>query len=547
MNSTFVLILMSAGVLVAILGAILVASERELKAKRRQIEELLTRLENSGQGSAMQAPTDPQPDHSAELAELRAQNRDLQNQLQALSGKLELSQRTIDELKATRESDQADPPDTARLRAANDQLQAQLEELRDRLAASEARIDSAPPQNQDSQDRYAGLQAEVVELRQEIEARGGKIHELEAAQQNIPDIDAIEARYRQERQGLEERIAELERRLLSDQEMLTEAQTLRQHIAEAEESQKSLREEIRRHEEEIPRWQARIAEGQENRQRLAALRAPFDAVLSKQATLAEQQRQLQEDLSAFARLMAIPNDTTPKVNSTPGSANPETQNTDPAASEPTTRPVVSAGLPNLLDREAENQTAQESSAPQSAAHEPIAATDQPKPKRARSYGIFGLLILLAATGAAAFQFLGSKAAQAPATPGTMSAAKTASQTESIASEPQPAPPDVAPAFDAPTVKQAMAKPGVNENLKTISRARQSAKPQPRVAGTFQVTRPSRVYAAPSESSRSIGDIEPGVKVIVVDSRGGWLEIHSKHGRPPGFIRREVAARVSGQN
>jgi len=53
----------------------------------------------------------------------------------------------------------------------------------------------------------------------------------------------------------------------------------------------------------------------------------------------------------------------------------------------------------------------------------------------------------------------------------------------------------------------------------------------RVAGTYEITRASRVYAAPSESSQPIGDIEPAVKVSVVNRRDGWLEIHSKHGRP----------------
>jgi hypothetical protein len=63
-------------------------------------------------------------------------------------------------------------------------------------------------------------------------------------------------------------------------------------------------------------------------------------------------------------------------------------------------------------------------------------------------------------------------------------------------------------------------------------------------GTYKVIQPSRVYAAPNELSRSLGDIEPGINVDVVDAREGWLEIHSKHGRPPGFIRREVAARLA---
>jgi hypothetical protein len=33
---------------------------------------------------------------------------------------------------------------------------------------------------------------------------------------------------------------------------------------------------------------------------------------------------------------------------------------------------------------------------------------------------------------------------------------------------------------------------------------------------------------------------------VVDSRNGWLEIRSKHGRPPGFIQKTAAIRI-GQN
>lgn len=322
MNTTFVWILMSAGVLVAILGAILVTSERELKVKRRQIEELLTKLENSAQGTAGPASVEPQPDQSAQLAQLQAQNRELQNQVQGLSGKLALSQRSIDELEAARQGEAAQPAEAERLRLANDQLQAQLNELRGRLAASQG------AQSHESSESHARVQAEVVELRQELVARQARIRELETAQQNVPNVAAIEASHRQERQELLERIAELERRLLAEQNALAETQALRQRLAEAEESQKTLREEMHRHEEEIPRWQARIAEGEEHRRRLAALQAPYDALLSKQAALADRQRQLQEDLSAFAKLMATPIGVAEPVHSPSGSTGQAAQNVD---------------------------------------------------------------------------------------------------------------------------------------------------------------------------------------------------------------------------
>ena len=84
-------------------------------------------------------------------------------------------------------------------------------------------------------------------------------------------------------------------------------------------------------------------------------------------------------------------------------------------------------------------------------------------------------------------------------------------------------------------------------INETSRPNQIAKQEARIAGTYQITQASRVYAGPTESAQLIGEIEPGMKVNVVNNRDGWLEIHSKHGRPPGFIRREVAARVTGQN
>ena len=71
MESLFVWIVMSAGVAIALLGAVLFTSERELKTRRREVEELLTKLENMQQGNA------PAPDNSAALAELRAANQEL--------------------------------------------------------------------------------------------------------------------------------------------------------------------------------------------------------------------------------------------------------------------------------------------------------------------------------------------------------------------------------------------------------------------------------------------------------------------------------------
>jgi hypothetical protein len=68
-------------------------------------------------------------------------------------------------------------------------------------------------------------------------------------------------------------------------------------------------------------------------------------------------------------------------------------------------------------------------------------------------------------------------------------------------------------------------------------------PKPNPA-RYETVRPAQVFSAPSDSAESITEIETGMEVSVVNAQNGWLEIRSKHGRPPGFIKYETAVRVS---
>jgi hypothetical protein len=72
-------------------------------------------------------------------------------------------------------------------------------------------------------------------------------------------------------------------------------------------------------------------------------------------------------------------------------------------------------------------------------------------------------------------------------------------------------------------------------------------PPPRRAaepGTYETVRATTVYAEPSGSSRMLSRISKGTRVAVVRSVGDWLEVRSKHGNPPGFIRTDDAMFVS---
>jgi hypothetical protein len=61
------------------------------------------------------------------------------------------------------------------------------------------------------------------------------------------------------------------------------------------------------------------------------------------------------------------------------------------------------------------------------------------------------------------------------------------------------------------------------------------------AGTsYEVVRSTRVFSEPNESSRPLARIEAGMEINVVGARDDWLEVRSRHGRPPGFIRKDTA-------
>src|SRR5262245_10426591 len=522
MENIFVLVVLGAVGVVGLLGFFLMASEKELKVKRREIEELLTKLENVPGGSAPLHAATPQVDNSAELTQLRAQNEELQNQVNSLSGKLELSRRSIQELESTHQKSAASEAESLQLRAANDQLKGELNNLRIRIQSSEAQSMGAAAQNQDVVERQAKLQSENMELNQKLQDAQARLRELDGLQQKAQRVEALEAEQREERQRLQGRIAELESEFSSSREKLREMVTLQQRLAEAEQTQSAMRAESERHEQEIARWRERISEADEIRQRLAVLKAPYEQLLSKQTALAEQQREFQDHLGAFTHLLATPVQDLRSAAVSPSDSASRTQ-------LPGGEPARVVALPSSQDTGASHST-------------PAASQDKPK----RRFGIFSAIVLLGVSGLLAATIFTSNSdhstepvlnasavkSSRPATP-PLSGAQTASQPVK-AVEPQ----DVA---------EPPAAPNAAKENSDISKSNPSIKQEKVASGTYQITRTSRVYAGPNELSQLIGEIAPGTRVNVVNGRDGWLEIHSKHGRPPGFIRREVAARVTEQN
>lgn len=66
-------------------------------------------------------------------------------------------------------------------------------------------------------------------------------------------------------------------------------------------------------------------------------------------------------------------------------------------------------------------------------------------------------------------------------------------------------------------------------------------------GVYETTRATSVYENPSSASRVVSQINRGTRINVVNSAGDWLEVRSKHGKPPGYVRSDDARLIGGVN
>jgi hypothetical protein len=94
-------------------------------------------------------------------------------------------------------------------------------------------------------------------------------------------------------------------------------------------------------------------------------------------------------------------------------------------------------------------------------------------------------------------------------------------------------PGAAPASSARSVKTSPSQ---------MPPARRSAEP-----GVYEVIRVTTVREEPSTTGRRVTEINKGTKITVVRTVGNWLEVRSKQGRPPGYIRSDDVIPVTRTN
>jgi hypothetical protein len=94
----------------------------------------------------------------------------------------------------------------------------------------------------------------------------------------------------------------------------------------------------------------------------------------------------------------------------------------------------------------------------------------------------------------------------------------------------------------PTVAPASSARSVKTPPSQTPPPRRSAEP-----GVYEVIRATTVREEPSTTGRRVTEINKGTKITVVRTVGNWLEVRSKQGRPPGYVRLDDAVLVTRTN
>src|SRR5215468_6360977 len=398
--------------------------------------------------------------------EITERNSKLQTEVSELTNQLQASQETIMEVEAEQQR-------LGGVNLENQLLREEITTLRNQQT-SETRLSESAWQNQEAAERYARLQNEVVELKQQAEEGQARVHELEATQEQLGLVESREMILREEQDKLNAQIADLQRELDTGREKVRELDATGEQLAEMECVCQELREENRRLEEEISRWQERTADSEESQRHVSTLRQHLVKLQAQQVAVSE-------------------------ANSLIDGVGDKTGNPIDLSSDDS---VARAHVAN--DEE----------------NKPFVQTPGKRTRRFEMIAATGAIAIVAtvAVGALNTSSNGPSGSKEPA-----AAPETVSIEQSIPIE-----------AGSITLKRSSRAAGANEIPKQI---------RSRVQGTYKITRSTEVYSEPSDTSRLIVNIKPGMKINVVDSRDGWLEIRSKHGRPPGFVRQTAAVRI----
>lgn len=551
------------GAVIGLLGIFLVASERELKSKRHELEELKHKLADGPAPVISNPPTEFLPHDNGESAGLIARNEELLQRVSSLSKKLEDSESRLEQLETLRAHLNSKESEITELRWERERLQTELATLKSQLESNNPPPDEANPNSQ--------RDAEIAALKEQLEASQAKIRDLESTSAQLDDAESHQQAFGELQRSLEVTTLQLQNALAAEQEKQKALEAIQMQLSDMQQRHHEVNEaNIRLREENSQHQQKLTNHNQLQVEQLIILRQRLEALRSKQAEVSEQEHVIQEELVSMGQLLDVPRESTLPLEpsngirenrhdvlefSGKGSADdlvyPDMmQRTATGAPVREQHALHNDGFDKTNGISTEQHHHSTSLLPAVNGGTPVTNELLPSglTKKKRRFGIFSAAMgLLVVGGVLAANIVSKDSEQKPldaSQPSSVSnATKTKSQPASIVAEEKQAR-SSGKAVETARVESRIA--ATSEQATTIAVV-PSGKASPTVWESYEIIQPTRVFSAPSEHSQLIANVEPGTQVNVVDSRNGWLEIRSKHGRPPGFIQKTAAIRVGRTN
>jgi chromosome segregation ATPase len=503
---------------------------------REEIENLRNQLQTSESllnttASQYREVADRDLQLESDLAESRQQmdkltmkNNELLEMIKSLSSQLAASERTVEEFQTLKDHMPGIQSENQQLQTENQALREEIASVKTQLGTTESRFSEAVTQAREITEHNSRLQTEVSALNHQLQASQKMIEALEAEQQRLAGINFQNQQLREEIENLRNQLQTSETRLSEsawqNQESAECYARLQNEVVELKRQAEARVRELEATQEQLGMVKSREMILKEEQHKLEVQIADLQRELDTGKVKVQELDATHKRLAEMERVCQELSEESQRQISTLRQHRVELQAPQAAVSEANS---LIDGLgdkrSNPIDLSSDDSTAR--------AH--VANDEENKPliqtlgKRTRRFGMIAGTGAIAIVATVAVGALNTGSNKPSGSKELAVAPETVSIEQSIPIE-----------AGSETLKRSSPASGANESPKQIRR---------RAQGTYQITRSTQVYSEPSDTSRLIANIKPGIKINVVDSRNGWLEIRSKHGRPPGFVRQTTAVRI----
>ena len=257
MDGTITWMLVLAGATVALLGAFLVASEKELRKKRREVATLVAKLSRPNTGIA----TDDQNN----LGKLANANKELQEQLSALASRLESTEREFTQLDGEKRQ----------LEVSNQNLNDEAAVLREQLHSTLKANEESHLERDAFDEQLATIAGELKSTTAKLEQSKMRIEELENASAPSALVNA-ERSLAESRVEFENNLQALERELADCQEKLRTFDTINRQLLDLEQRYDKALLDNRQLQQELMRYQERLTNSEASQRAMGIIREQMD-------------------------------------------------------------------------------------------------------------------------------------------------------------------------------------------------------------------------------------------------------------------------------